>query len=192
MAQASAAQGKAQIAEAAVRVAQARLADLQAGPTAQEITVARQRVCQAQAQEDLLRIKADKSALHSPVEGVVLDQVVRAGEVVAPAATILTVAKLDPVKLTVYVSVSHVGHIRVGQQVRATVDGFPGRTFVGYVTHVGDQPEYTPRNIATQEERLNTFYAVSIDLDNHDHVLKPGMPADVVFESPVTPGAQND
>jgi multidrug resistance efflux pump len=115
------------------------------------------------------------------VEGIVLDQVLHKGELAAPAATILTIAKLDPVELTVYVPVSQIGHIHVGQKVQATVDSFPDRAFAGRVTRISDQAEYTPRNVATQEERLNTFYAVEVHLDNHDNALKPGMPADAKF-----------
>ena len=64
------------------------------------------------------------------------------------------------------------------------IDSFPGRVFAGAVTRIADQPEYTPRNVATKEERLNTFYAVKIRLDNEQGLLKPGMPADAVFEGP--------
>ena len=62
-----------------------------------------------------------------------------------------------------------------------TVDAYPERTFEGRVTKIGDQPEFTPRNVATAEERLNTFYAVDIELANPDGLLKPGMPADTAF-----------
>lgn len=180
---ANAARGEAQIAEAGVHVAQARLQDLRAGPTVQELAVAQQRVHLAQAQADVLRTQADRFTLNSPVEGVVLDQVLHKGELAAPAATILTIAKLDPMKLTVYVPVNQIGHVYLGQQVQVTVDSFPGRAFAGRVTHISDRPEYTPRNIATQEERLNTFYAVDIRLANPDSALKPGMPADATFLS---------
>jgi HlyD family secretion protein len=183
IAQANAAQREVQIAEAGVRVAEARVQDLQAGPTAQEIAVARARVRLAQSQAAVLRAQQDRFILRSPVEGVLLEQVLHKGELAAPAATIATVANLDPLRLTVYVPVRQVGYVHLGQQVRVTVDSFPGRIFTGRVTRIGDQPEYTPRNIATQEERANTFYGVDIHLDNPDNALKPGMPADGIFVS---------
>jgi HlyD family secretion protein len=192
IARANAARGEAQVAEAGERVAQARLEDLQAGPTTQEIAVAQGRVRLAQAQADVLRTQVDRFSLRSPVEGVVLDQVLHKGELAAPAATVLTIAVLDPLKLTVYVPVTQVGPIHLGQQVRVTVDSFPERAFAGRVTHIGDQPEYTPRNVATQEERLNTFYAVDIHLDNPDNALKPGMPADATFVSTAVSDAHSD
>ena len=61
------------------------------------------------------------------------------------------------------------------------MDSYPESTFEGHVTRIGDEPEFTPRNIATQEERLNTFYAVKVHLVNPRGSLKPGMPADATF-----------
>jgi multidrug resistance efflux pump len=75
-----------------------------------------------------------------------------------------------------------IGEIQIGQSVAVTVDSFPGRTFAGHVDRIGTEPEYTPRNVTTVEERKNTFYAVEIRLPNPDHALKPGMPADAAFD----------
>ena len=51
----------------------------------------------------------------------------------------------------------------------------------GQVVQVADQPQYTPRNVATQAERVNTVYAVEILLPNETGLLKPGMAGDAVF-----------
>jgi HlyD family secretion protein len=115
------------------------------------------------------------------VDGVVLDQTLRRGEVAAPAATILTVADLHEVMLMAYVPENRIGQVQLGQTVQVMVDSFPGQSFTGQVTRIGDEPEFTPRNVATQEERLNTFYAVEVRLPNAEGLLKPGMPADATF-----------
>lgn len=180
--QANLAQGQYQIAEAGVAVAQAQLDDLLAGPTAEEIAVAEQQVRLKEAQLHAIRVQQDKFTLTSPIDGIVLDRVLQVGELAAPAATILTLADLRNVTLTVYIPVNRLGQIHLGQQVHVHVDSFPGRTFNGQVTYISSQAEYTPRNIATQEERLNTFYAVKIQLPNADGQLKPGMPADATFQ----------
>jgi len=182
IAQANLAKGQYQVAEAGVAVAQARLDDLLAGPTAEEIAVAEQQVRLKEAQLGAIRIQQDKFTLTSPVDGVVLDRILQVGELAAPTAPILTVANLSQVRLIVYVPVNRIGQVRLGQHVHITVDSFPGRIFTGQVAHIGSEAEYTPRNIATQEERLNTFYAVEIRLPNDEGLLKPGMPADATFE----------
>lgn len=181
IAQAHAAEGQYRIAEAGVAVAQARLNDLLAGPTAEEIAVAEANVRLAEAQANVLRVQQERFTLRSPVDGVVLDQVLRAGELAAPAATILTVADLSQLTLHVYVPEDQIGRVRVGQTVQVTVDSFPDRVFSGRVARIGDEPEFTPRNVATAEGRRNTFYAVEVHLPNPEGLLKPGMPADVTF-----------
>ena len=65
--------------------------------------------------------------------------------------------------------------------VSARVDSYPGRTFTGRVARISEEPEYTPRNVTTKEERVNTFYEVEVTLDNPEGLLKPGMPADATF-----------
>lgn len=181
IAQAHAAEGQYRVAEAGVAVAQASLDDLLAGPTPQEVTMAEAAVRQAEAQVRVLQIQLDKAVLRSPLSGVVLHQDLRAGEVAAPAAPILTLADLSEVTLEVYVPENRIGQIRWGQEARVTVDSFPGRSLVGRVERIGDEPEYTPRNVATAEGRLNTFYSVEIRLPNPEGLLKPGMPADAAF-----------
>ena len=182
IAQANAAQGQYQVSEGGVAVARASLDDLLAGATPEEVAVAEQAVVLAQAQASVLEANREKFVIVSPVDGVVLNQVLNTGELAAPAATILTLSDLSQVTLSVYVPENRIGQVRLGQTVQVTVDSFPGQTFTGHVLRIGDQPEFTPRNVATQEERLNTFYAVEIALENEQGLLKPGMPADAVFQ----------
>ncbi len=183
IAQANAAEGQVQIAEAGVAVAQASLDDLLAGPTKTEIAVAEANVRLTEAQAEVLAANLDKFTLISPVDGVVLNQTLRVGELAAPAATILNVADLSSLTLTVYVPVDRLGEVVLDQEVQVVVDSFPGQVFAGQVSGISDSPEFTPRNVATKEERLNTVYAVEIELDNASGLLKPGMPADATFLS---------
>lgn len=181
IAQAHAAEGRYHIAQAGVGASQAQLDDLLAGPTAEEVEVAAAAVRQAEAEAEVLRVQVAQCTLASPIDGVVLHQVLRVGELAAPAATILTVADLSTVTLVVYVPENRVGEVTLGKTALISVDSYPSRAFTGTVIRIGDQPEFTPRNVTTAEERLNTFYAVELELPNPERVLKPGMPADAEF-----------
>lgn len=46
---------------------------------------------------------------------------------------------------------------------------------------IGDEPKFTPRNVAAAEEHLNTFGPFEIRLPNPERLLKPGMPAEAAF-----------
>jgi HlyD family secretion protein len=93
----------------------------------------------------------------------------------------MTVANLDEVKLTVYIPENRYGRIRLGQRVTAEVDSFPGKTYEGEVIYISSEAEFTPRNVQTKEERVNTVFAVKILIPNPEHELKPGMPADATI-----------
>jgi len=181
IAQANVAEGHYHLAEEAVIVAQAQLDAALVGPSVEEIAVAQAQVRQAEAEANVLRLKIERSSLTSPIAGIVLAQTANLGELVAPSAPILTLADLSEVTLEVYVPEGRIGHVIFGQMVRVTVDSFPGRIFEGQVTRINDAPEFTPRNVATAEQRFNTFYGVEIRLLNPDGALKPGMPADAEF-----------
>ncbi|MCK4452079.1 MAG: secretion protein HlyD, partial [Anaerolineae bacterium] len=61
------------------------------------------------------------------------------------------------------------------------VDSFPERIFTGTVVAIAHEAEFTPRNVQTQEERVNMVFAVDVSIPNPDHALKPGLPADATI-----------
>ncbi len=180
-AQIAAAEAQYRVADAAVDMAQAQLDGLEAGATAEEIAIAEAQVEQAQAALDALLVLRDKQIIAAPVGGIVLEVSIHEGELAAPGATMLTLGDLDQVTLTVYVPENRLGYVNVGQQVEVIVDSFPDRTFTGEVVTIADEAEFTPRNVQTQEERVNMVFAVEVCIPNPDHALKPGLPADAVI-----------
>jgi HlyD family secretion protein len=169
------------IAAAGVTVAQAKLAELQAGPTPEQIAVAEAQVGKAQAAVTGLQVQLSKRTLRSPIDGVVTGRAAHAGEAAIAGATLLTVAGLDEVRLTIYVPEDELGRVYLGQQVQIEVDSFPGQAFAGVVSYISPEAEFTPKNVQTEKDRVNMVFAVRIRLPNPDHLLKPGMPADAVI-----------
>jgi HlyD family secretion protein len=175
------AEGQYDIAVAGVAVAKAKLDELKAGPTAEELAVAEALVDQARSAISALETQIEKMTLHSPIAGIVTSRSAHEGEAAIAGATLLSVANLDEVKLTVYIPEDELGRVYLGQQVEVQVDSFPGRVFTGTVCYISQQAEFTPRNVQTEEERVNMVFAVRVRLPNQDHLLKPGMPADAVI-----------
>ena len=137
---------------------------------------------QAKAGLDVLLAQEEKLTAESPVDGVVLSLNVMEGEITGPGSTLMTIAPLDELKLTVYISEENYGQVKLGQSVEIQVDSFPGEKFQGDVVYIADQAEFTPRNVQTVEGRKTTVYAIKILVDNPTGELKPGMPTDVIFE----------
>jgi HlyD family secretion protein len=168
-------------AEAAVQMAQAHLDALKAGATEEEIAIVDAGVEQAQAALDSLLVMRDKLTVAAPVGGVILGRSIHEGELAVPGATLLTLGDLDKVTLTVYVPEDKLGLVRVGQPVEVRVDSFPERVFTGTVVAIASEAEFTPRNVQTEEERVNMVFAVDVCIPNPDHALKPGLPADAAI-----------
>ncbi|MBI4791069.1 MAG: efflux RND transporter periplasmic adaptor subunit [Chloroflexi bacterium] len=171
----------AQLAAARAQVEQAQAALERLTPTVDSIAVAENQVKQAEAAVAVLKTQVTKMAVKSPVEGVIARRAVNVGEIAAPGATLLTVSKTDPVKLTIYVPETRLGEIKIGEQVGVQVDSFPGKTFTGKIVFIASQAEFTPRNVQTKAERVNTVFAVKLEIPNPDAALKPGMPADALL-----------
>jgi HlyD family secretion protein len=171
------------VAEAGVAVAKAKLAELEAGPTDEEVAVAQAQVARARAAVTALQIQIHKMTLRSPIEGVVTSRSAHQGEAAIAGATLLTVANLDEVKLTIYIPEGELGRVYLGQEVQVEVDSFPGRTFSGTVSYISQQAEFTPKNVQTEKERVNMVFAVRVRLPNPEHLLKPGMPADAILDT---------
>lgn len=178
IAQANAAGAAYQQAQAAVLAAEANLAAVKAGPAAEDVEVARAQLREAETALAAVEVQLEKQTLTAPRAGLVSKKLVEAGELAAPGAMLLELSDIDTVDLTVYISESRIGQVKIGQQARVYVDAYPGQTFAGRVSFIAHQAEFTPRNVQTREERVNLVFAVKITLDNPGHRLKPGMPAD--------------
>jgi multidrug efflux pump subunit AcrA (membrane-fusion protein) len=120
-------------------------------------------------------------SIRSPLDGVVLIRAADPGEITTAGGSLLVVADLTSVTLTVYIPESQYGQVYLSQDLPVTVDSFPGKVFIGTVTHIADEAEFTPRNAQTVQGRKNTVYAVKLTISNPDLDLKPGMPADVTL-----------
>ncbi len=180
--QADAAHAQYRAAEAAVAQAQAYLDGLEAGATPEEIAALQAQVRQAQAQLESARTVLAKLTLTAPIGGQVVKVAGHPGELAAPGVAIITLADLEQVTLTVYIPENRLGQVQVGQPVEVRVDSFPGRVFIGRVATIATEAEFTPRNIQTADERANMVFAVKVVIPNPDRALKPGMPADAVFQ----------
>lgn len=180
-AQVDQAQAAYQVAVSAAEAAKARADALAAGATSEQVAVAEASLRQAQASLAVLAVQREKMTIRSPLDGIVTSRSLRAGELATAGAPMVSVADLTRPRLTVYIPEDQIGLIRLGQQVKVTVDSFPDRTFEGQVSYISPQAEFTPKNVQTQKERVNTVFAVRVSLSNPDLLLKPGVPADAVI-----------
>lgn len=170
------------MAEACLDMAEAGLEAALAEPSSEQLALAQAQVDAAEAAIQVLTEQIEKLTLLSPIDGIVLKRAIDPGEVALPSTPLFTLAQLDDLTITVYVPEDRYGEIMLGQSAQVEVDSFPDEVFTGLVVKIADQAEYTPRNVQTQEGRRTTVFAIKLSVKNLDGRLKPGMPADVLFE----------
>lgn len=168
-----------QLDQAAVAVEQAEAGRQQAAAL---VIQAENAVAQAEANLAMVEMQEDRLVVKAPVSGTVLTSSVDSGEVVQPGAPVMTIGIMDKMYITVYLSENQYGLVSIGDQADVEVDSFPDEVFSAEVVRIADQAEFTPRNVQTEEERQTTVYAIELNVLSGADELKPGMPADVLFD----------
>ena len=106
------------------------------GSRPEVIRAAEAQVMQAQAELDEINVLCQDSVIPSPVNGVVAQKLVSAGELVAAGQKLFTLVNTDDIWLNARIEETRIGQIRVGQDVAFTIDGYPGRTFSGRIYEI--------------------------------------------------------
>ena len=146
-----------------------------------ELRAARARLAQARASVDLLKKTMADCTITAPISGIVTHKPVEAGELVGQGTTVVTLSKLEPVYLMIYVSEVELGRVHLGQQAEVHMDTYPDSVFLGKVVYISPVAEFTPKNVQTKEDRVKLVFGVKIEMDNPTGTLKPGMPADATL-----------
>ncbi|WP_439114733.1 efflux RND transporter periplasmic adaptor subunit [Hydrogenophaga sp.] len=187
--QAQLAQAQATVKEAQSNLARfEEVARLSGGkvPSAAELDTARAAVERAVASEASARANVasaratlatdetnrSKASIRSPIDGVVLSRSVDPGNAVAAslqAVTLFSVAEnLSQLRLDVNVDEADVGSVKTGQKASFTVSAYPSRRYPATINRVAFGSTKTD-NVVT--------YVTTLDVDNTDLSLRPGMTA---------------
>jgi multidrug resistance efflux pump len=106
---------------------------------------------------------------------------VKVGESIQPGKPLVTIASLEEVELTLYIPLSKLGFVHLGQEVEVRVDAYPGEVFKGKIVYISPEAEFIPRSVQTKEERVTQVFALRVKLPNPERKLKPGMYVDAII-----------
>jgi HlyD family secretion protein len=165
-------------AEAIYKVAQQRHNEAVEGSRKEEIAIARANVNQASANLGLSQVNLSYTVLRAPSAGVITVRQAELGEVVSPGSPVVTLSDLNHIWLRAYIEETDLGRIYWGQDATVTTDTYPGKQYHGRISFISSTAEFTPKSVQTTKERVTLVYRIKIDIDNYNHELKPGMPAD--------------
>ena len=171
---------------AASRAAQAEaeqaLKLAESGYRSQDIARAAAEVAAAESEVAAIRVRMGELTVSSPCDCVAEALDLRPGDLVAPNSP--TVALLDLSRMWVrsYVPEARLGQVQVGQRVPVRADGFPNERFMGRITFIAQDAEFTPRNVQTPEERSKQVFRIKVTLEEGLDRLRVGMGADVLLD----------
>ena len=146
------------------------------------VAVCKAAIEQAKGALELAETNLNYTTIKSPVDGVVIDRKIDAGQTVAASFQTPELFKVAPdmdQRMLVYASVDEadIGLIRDaqqrGQRVAFTVDAYPNDLFEGKIFQVRLNPT-TTQNVVT--------YSVIVETPNRQQKLLPGMTASLSFE----------
>jgi HlyD family secretion protein len=152
------------------------------GSRQEDITIARANLNEASANLGLSQVNLSYTVLRAPSAGVITVRQAELGEVVSPGSPVVTLADLDHIWLRAYIAETDLGRIHWGQGATITTDTYPGKQYHGRISFISSDAEFTPKSVQTYKERVTLVYRIKIDIDNPNHELKPGMPADAQLE----------
>jgi HlyD family secretion protein len=165
-------------ADAIYKAAQQRYNEAAEGSRKEDIAIAQANLNEAGASLGLSRVNLNYTVLHAPSTGVITVRQAELGEVVAPGTPVVTIADLDHIWLRAYIAETDLGRIHWGQDANITTDTYPEKQYHGRISFIASDAEFTPKSVQTYQERVTLVYRIKIDIDNPNHELKPGMPAD--------------
>jgi membrane fusion protein (multidrug efflux system) len=155
----------------------------------EDVDIAESKFEQAQADVEELEALVNYTHIVAPFDGVVTGRFVDPGALIQAggsegksasqgsahvkgnAMPVVSVADISKLRVYVYVPETETSDIRAGIPATLILKEFPGRTFTGTVARFAKSLDLSTRTMLTE-----------VDLENAEHILYPGMYADVRLE----------
>lgn len=123
---------------------------------------------QAEAALASARSQLDDALVSASISGIIGKRYYDEGDMANPAQPLVSIVQMNRVKICFDVTEVDLGKIRIGQDAGVKVKSYPNQQFKGKVIKVS--PILDP---------LTRMAEVEVLIDNPDHILKPGMFAQV-------------
>ena len=142
-----------------------------------EITAAQTQLIQAKVMRDLAQKQLDNAFVKSPIKGILSNRYLDEGSMVNPAAPVFEIVDMDEVHADVDVLESDLSKIRVGNAAWI------------YVSALNEPIESRITSISPTVDETTRTAQIEVTVSNAEHLLKPGMFAQVFIPTDVRPSA---
>lgn len=129
-------------------------------------------IAQHAATLEAANVSLEYTNIVSPIDGIVVARKAMVGETIVAqfqSPTLFVIASdLSKMQLETKISEKYIALVRTGDRVTYSLDALPNRNFEGTIRQIRLVPEQ-------QSNAVN--YMVSINVDNHEGLFRPGMAA---------------
>ena len=133
-----------------------------------------------EARMEGLREQIRRCYLTSPAPGRVLTRYKNREEMTGAGQPVYEIGRDDTLQVDFFVPQTGLAGIKLGQTLRVRMDlGDTGVFLPAAVSWVGQEAEFSPRNIQTRESRNELVFRVRALAPNKDGMLKRGLPVEV-------------
>ena len=137
-----------------------------------QVDLDRASVAQRAATLEAAKIGLEYTNIVSPIDGVVVARNAMVGETIVAqfqSPTLFVIASdLARMRLETKISEKYIDLVRTGDRVTYSLDALPNRTFEGRIRQI---------RLAPEQQTNAESYMVSIGVDNHEGLFRPGMVA---------------
>lgn len=158
-----------------LRQAKASLKKIQA--LEKEIEALKAGIKALEAKKKQVEAILDELKIKSPIDGYVVDKVANEGEVLGPGMTVITAINPNDLYLKMYIDTIYTGKIKIGDKGEIFLDAYPDRPIPAVVVKIAKKAEFTPKEVAVREDRIQRVYAVHLKPVEPNPLLKLGLPA---------------
>ena len=173
------ARARLQVAEADLTEAQKALDLAVTGPRDEDIAQAKAQLQGLNAQLALQQHQLTLAELKCPVNSVVRSRLLEPGDMASPQRPVFLLAVGSPKWVRAYVQEADLGYVKPGQTAQVFIDSFPDKPVNGQIGYISDVAEFTPKPVQTEELRTSLLYEIRVYVDDHENLLRMGMPATV-------------
>lgn len=143
-----------------------RAVDLRRNSVGSQATVDQARSAYDEAVANIRKteVAIAQKLVRAPFDGELGIRKVNVGEILSPGTPIVTITDLSVLYVNITLPEQEQAKVRLGQDIRVTVDAYPGRTFPGKITSIDPQVAADSRTLKVQGT-----------VENPNRALLPGM-----------------
>lgn len=166
-------------AKAQKEVSAKKLELLSGGYRDEDKSLAKESIKEIEANLNLAKLNLKESIIKASSDGIVQNISAQIGDLINPNQAIVQIDLKDQKYAKFYVPQTQLNLISVGQKVYITIDNST-KKYEGEVFYISQAAEFTPKNIATKDDRDNLLFAVKAKVK--DTILKNGMIIEVYLQ----------